>query len=129
MTATILTDRGVNLPAHGLPVAPRKRRKDATKLTEREFMAQVVAFAKLHGWLVYHTHDSRRCAAGFPDLVLVKGLRLIFAELKVGKNKTSPEQDTWLNALNRAVPALCGAALVWRPEYWHAIKRSLSEPD
>lgn len=43
MTATILTTRGVNLPAHGLPVAPRKRRKDATKLTEREMYTSSIS--------------------------------------------------------------------------------------
>ena len=62
------------------------------KVSEKEFMAEVIAFAKRHGWLVYHTHDSRKSEKGFPDLILLKDLRLVVAELKVGTNQTTPEQ-------------------------------------
>ena len=27
--------------------------------TEKQFMATVIAYAKLHRWLVFHPHDSR----------------------------------------------------------------------
>ena len=42
-------------------------------LKESDFQRAVIEMARLHGWLVYHTHDSRRSAPGFPDLVLVQG--------------------------------------------------------
>ena len=38
------------------------------KETEKGFQAAVVELARLRGWLVYHTYDSRRSAKGFPDL-------------------------------------------------------------
>ena len=38
----------------------------------REFMPAVVELAKRFGWLLYHTHNSRRSASGFPDLVMVR---------------------------------------------------------
>ena len=41
-------------------------------MTEKQFMAQVVELAKLKGWLVYHTYDSRRSEPGFPDLCMVR---------------------------------------------------------
>ena len=47
----------------------RQERVEAelTKLiTEKDFMAQVVALAQTLGWRVWHCHDSRRSAAGFP---------------------------------------------------------------
>ena len=69
--------------------------------TEKEFLSQVTQLARLNGWMVYHTHDSRHSAKGFPDLVLVRE-RLIFAELKSDGGKLRPEQAAWLAALNRA---------------------------
>ena len=67
--------------------------------------------------MYYHTHDSRRCIAGFPDLVLAKAGRLIFAELKNQKHKASDEQIRWLIALGNT-----GAeSYLWRPEDLDAI--------
>ena len=78
---------------------------------EKPFMAQVVKLARLRAWRVYHTHDSRRSAAGFPDLVLCRPPRLIFAELKSEKAKPTIEQVAWLDALSGT-----GAEVsVWRP--------------
>jgi hypothetical protein len=99
----------------------------AGKLTEKQFMAQVVKLATLCGWRVYHTYDSRRCVAGFPDLVLVHRKRglVVWAELKVGKNTTTPEQEAWLDDLFG-----CGQRVtVWRPEQWPAIEALLTGRD
>lgn len=68
---------------------------------ETDFQEQVVSLALLCGWLVYHTYDSRRSRKGFPDLVLVKPPRVIFAELKAADGRTTVEQREWLDALNR----------------------------
>lgn len=43
----------------------------AGAVMEKVFQAQVLDLAHLSGWLCYHTHNSRRSAPGFPDLVLV----------------------------------------------------------
>lgn len=68
-------------------------------MSEREFQAQVVQAAEALGYLCYHTHDSRRSAPGFPDLIMVRGYRLIALELKVGRRRPTPEQLVWLHAL------------------------------
>ena len=67
--------------------------------TEAQFQRTVTEYAALTGWLWYHTHDSRRSHAGFPDLCLVRGDRLIFAELKSERGRVRLEQEAWLQAL------------------------------
>jgi hypothetical protein len=79
--------------------------------SEKEFQAQVIQLARLLDYMVYHTHDSRKSAKGFPDLVLVKH-RIIFAELKIGKKVPTEAQRQWIIALREA-----GAeTYVWWPE-------------
>lgn len=90
------------------------------RITEREFQAQVVQLARLCGWLVYHTHDSRRSAAGFPDLVLVRET-VLFVELKVPPNRLSPDQAAWVERLRGAGQAAC----VWTPDQWGEIELTL----
>ena len=73
------------------------------KQTEAQFQAVVIEYAELHGWRVYHTHDSRRSQAGFPDLTMVRAEpRLIFAELKSEGGKPTDEQTAWLLDLDRS---------------------------
>jgi len=92
------------------------------KLSEARFMAMVIELAKLRRWFVYHTHDSRRSIAGFPDLVLLRPPQLIVAELKVGRNRPTSEQNLWLNLFEEAnVPAY-----VWRETDWDEIKAVLA---
>ena len=67
---------------------------------EAMFQAKVLAFARLRGWLCYHTFDSRRSTAGFPDLVMVRKDRLVFAELKRSpSHRPTDDQVQWLRAL------------------------------
>ena len=89
--------------------------------TEKQFMAQVIELAKLRGWAHYHTHDSRRSEEGFPDLVLTRRPRVIFAELKSDRGKLTPAQRAWLDELRA-----CGQeAYVFRPRDWKTIERVL----
>lgn len=67
--------------------------------SEAAFQQQVIQLAGFYSWRVYHTHDSRRSQKGFPDLVLVRGAELIFAELKTDKGRVRPEQQEWIQAL------------------------------
>jgi len=55
--------------------------------------------ARLAGFLVYHTHDSRRSEAGYPDLTITGKGRIIFAELKSERGRLRPEQSIWLATL------------------------------
>ena len=88
-------------------------------LSERDFQAQVVQLAKLTGWRVYHTYDSRRSNAGFPDLVLVRPPRVIFAELKRQRGRVTVAQREWAEAL-RACPGV--EYYLWRPSDWDEVE-------
>ena len=68
-------------------------------LSEEEFMRSVMKIASECGWRVYHTRDSRRSQAGFPDLTLVRTGQIIFAELKSQKGRIKKEQQAWLDDL------------------------------
>lgn len=108
-------------------------------MTEEQLQAAIIDAARALGWLVYHTRDSRRSAAGFPDLVLVdrgraSAPRLIFAELKSETGKLSDDQLAWGSALASVAAIAVGLGpsdvrpelpalvsyYVWRPADWRA---------
>ncbi len=91
--------------------------------TEKEFQAAVVQEAKKLGWRVYHTHDSRKSAAGFPDLCMVRE-RVVFAELKTEDGRLTADQANWFEDL----AAACAEVHAWRPSHWPDILRVLSPP-
>ncbi len=87
-------------------------------LTEAQFQAQVIKMATdIYGWEVFHDGDSRRSNAGFPDLVLVKDGKLIFAELKREKESyPSEKQKLWLAKLGQVMQSSDNVlAVLWRP--------------
>ena len=53
----------------------------------------------------------RTVPPGFPDLVLARGPRLVFAELKRETGKASEAQERWAEALTRA----SAEVYQWRP--------------
>ena len=71
----------------------------ALRLTEAEFQQKITDRAEALSWLVYHTHDSRRSNAGFPDLFLCRGDRVVAFEVKSEHGRVSDAQNVWLNAL------------------------------
>lgn len=79
-------------------------------MTERELQTAVLDLAGLLGWLAYHTFDSRRSQAGFPDLVLVRE-RIIFVELKTEKGQLTEAQKHWRELIEGAE----GEYHLWRP--------------
>jgi hypothetical protein len=102
------------------------------KLSEAQFTAQVIAFAKLHGWKCAHFRPGRTArgwrtavqgdGVGFPDLVLVRKDTMMVAELKVGRRQPTAEQDAWLAAFQRCdVPVF-----VWTPADWEQIEFMLT---
>lgn len=93
-------------------------------ITEKEFNQMVTELAQLLGWLVYHTWSSIHSEAGFPDLCLVKGKRLIFIELKSAKGIVTCQQQLWLDTLKAT--GKCEVYLC-RPENWDDIVKLLKE--
>lgn len=91
-------------------------------LPEASFMATVVELAQWRGWRSYHTFDSRRSAPGWPDVVLVRGDRMIAAELKTNRGRVSTAQAEWLAALSRIAGVECH---IWRPDDWAAVQAAL----
>lgn len=85
----------------------------ALHITEKAWMAQVIELAQRLKWAVYHTHDSRRSAPGFPDLVMLRDGRMIVCELKTLRGKLTDDQRFWLDQF-----AQCDGVErveVWRP--------------
>jgi hypothetical protein len=87
-------------------------------LSERRFQGQVVRLARLFGWSTYHTWDSRRSDPGFPDLVMVRRPRIVWAELKSERGRLTADQKAWIEELRA-----CGQSVyVWRPSSWREIE-------
>ena len=80
--------------------------------TERDFQRAVMDLAELSGWETFHCRTSMQqgryltattgtMAKGWPDLVLVRGRRLIFVELKADKGRLTDDQGRVLELLGR----------------------------
>ena len=93
----------------------------ASLVTEREWQGQVTQAAEIFGWTWAHfrpamtskgwrTPVSGPLGAGFVDLVLVRGDRLVMAELKSQHGRLTPAQRDVLDLLRPAVEVH-----VWRP--------------
>lgn len=97
------------------------------ELTERDFMRQVTELANIYGWSWLHlrpgmTRDSWRTpisgplGKGFPDLMLVRGSRLLFVELKREGAEPTQQQVDVLGILNGVAETA-----VWWPHDWDGI--------
>lgn len=98
--------------------------------TEATFMGRVTGYAALRqwGWMHirpglnergrYRTPVSGPLGAGWPDLVLIRNGRLIFAELKAQGRKPTGLQDVVLGVLS-SIPL--AEVYVWRPSDWETI--------
>lgn len=73
-------------------------RDDVRRTYERELESDCEALLRVNGWMLYHTFDSRRSVAGFPDLVAIRGTRLLVLELKTETGKVTDAQREWLEA-------------------------------
>jgi hypothetical protein len=81
-------------------------------VTEKAFTQQIAGLSRMLGYKYYHPWLSIHSPRGFPDCCLVKGERLIFAELKREKGELSPHQVEWLDLLKATGKA---EVYVWRP--------------
>jgi hypothetical protein len=102
------------------PNAARARLDAAT--TEKQLEATVVELARWRGWLVFHPWTSVRSAAGWPDIVALRAERIVIAELKSERGKTTQAQEAWLEAWRAA-----GAEVhLWRPSDLRDIEEVLA---
>ena len=83
-------------------------------MTEKELQEAIIELATWRGWSHYHTFDSRRSVAGFPDLVLWKDSRLLFVELKKQGGRLSMSQERTLQELH----STAAEVYIWRPAEW-----------
>jgi hypothetical protein len=106
-------------------------------MTEDAFQQTVIELAQYLGYKVAHFRGVRiqrrdgsvyyqtpvqADGKGFPDLVLTRPGRLIFAELKSDTGKVSPEQQAWLEA----VDAGGAEAYTWKPQDWQEVQMVLT---
>jgi len=105
-------------------------------MTENEFQQQIIDYARMNGWRIFHAQTSRiqrkdgsvyyatagiADSKGFPDLILLRDGRIVVVEVKAEKGKCSPEQLDWLNAWDMTEADM----YVWRPSDWPEIERRL----
>ncbi len=106
-------------------------------LSEQDFQSQVIDLARQTGWRLCHFRPGKTAGGrwatqmsgdiGYPDLSLVRGDRLVFAELKTGNGQPTPGQVEWLQALDRVQHV---TAQLWRPHDLDLIATLLSyRPD
>lgn len=100
----------------------RARALLGAEVTEKDFQGEVLRAARLLGWRCYHTLDSRGSAAGFPDVVAVRGSRLVMAELKRQKGTVSDAQQAWLDDLAKVATL---ETFLWRPTDWPQVEEVL----
>ena len=95
-------------------------------LTEANFQKTVIELAELHLWRIYHVAKVKgqlrsKTSEGFPDLVLARPGRLVFAELKLEGKDPSYNQLIWHELLRSAGEEM----YVWRPADWRDIEAIL----
>jgi VRR-NUC domain len=112
----------LDMPYHPAIVPP---------ITETAFLAQVLQVAEMYGWEGAHfrpaltgrgwrTPVQGSLGKGWPDLVLIRGTRLVFAELKRDGAKLSPDQDRVLELLRGLRLLLPGLGAIGPEVYvWH----------
>lgn len=106
------------------------------KISEAEFQQLVIDLAHFCGYKVAHFRGVRVQrkdgtvyyqtpvevdGVGWPDLILARPGRLIFAEIKSEKGQLSLEQEAWLKLLDTAG----GESYIWKPSEYEDIQMVL----
>ena len=96
----------------------------AADLTEKQLSDNIVSLARALGYLVHRDPTWRATGtdAGYPDLTLVRGGRIIFAELKAEKGKLTGTQGDWCNEIGlvqEAIAGFSGLAMIQGPDGWN----------
>jgi hypothetical protein len=87
----------------------------AGTMSEDELLIAVETELTRQKWLWHHVRRSDRAQQqgdnGWPDILAIRGSRIVVAELKAAKGSVEPAQQAWLDAWDAA-----GAEVfVWRP--------------
>ena len=102
-------------------------------MSEYAFQSAVICFAHAYGWRTFHDADSRGNtvgSAGYPDLTMVRGERIIFAELKSERGKLRSAQRQWGRLLQYAETRNEYVEYhIWRPRDWDEITETLARCD
>ncbi len=100
----------VSRPPSSILVSATPSKQIATEVSEAIHQQHVVEIARYLGYKVFHSHDSRKSEAGFPDLPLLRDEHLVVIECKsrtgnVGtkrrrtkSGREMPSQLDWLQA-------------------------------
>ncbi len=98
--------------------------KKLNPISEDEFTDQVVELLSIRGWMVVHFRKARKKDGrwmtpikghvGSPDILAARFGQVLMAELKVGRNKPTPEQELWLHHAGKH-------AFLWYPKHWDQI--------
>ena len=114
-------------PPKAAPKTPRP-----LELSEQDWHTQVDEYATLCRWMRHHCRPAQDSHGhwktpiqgdpGFPDLVLIRGGRILFAELKNNRGVLSTDQMAWRDRL-----LLAGQEwYCWRPRDWDKVKTTLA---
>jgi len=96
---------------------------DVIRQTERAWQRTVEEAARWLGYRTFHVEFSFGSVRGFPDLIIMGKGRVVFAELKSERGKTTADQDEWLTFLD----AEGLESHLWRPSNWDDVIKVLSE--
>ena len=125
---TILPTSGKRLTRQHLEADVQTQIVDADLargISESQLQDAVVKLATLAGWLVHAEHVAMSNKGwrtpiqghkGFPDLVLVRSSRVIFAECKSERGRLTEEQMQWINWLEGT--GKVSPVYIWRPSDW-----------
>lgn len=97
--------------------------RDLLVLTEKQWQRLVTDTADLFRWKWAHFPQMAGNPKGWPDLVLMKNGKTVYAELKTEKGQVSPAQRAWHDDC-----LLYGIIVyVWRPSDWPRVVKVLGE--
>jgi len=103
-----------------------------SELTEAEFLRQVIDLAEIYHWSYVHFRPAQTARGwrtpvqgplgkGWPDLILVRGDRIMAVELKAMAGRITPEQLEVLSILDNAGVDTA----IWKPDCWPEIQAAL----
>jgi hypothetical protein len=106
------------------------------ELTEAQFQGQLTEVAAYHGWHWLHIEKALNergywrtpirgpLGKGWPDLVLIKGSRVLFVELKANGKQPTADQRQVLEILSHIPGA---EVYVWHPDQFEEIMGRLTQ--